>query len=408
MDVPGLLAKEESSAVETYLREHNGQLARPFSVYLLDNSALRKVAPVDDGTMLASEIEHNEAAIVRQNTGITPFFSGLQALGQIAINERTKPGRKLLLWVGPSLGLGSGNFDWSKMQHVLERFATAQEGFYAVCWFSTLLREAQLALYSFNVGKPVVESNVPDYRMFLKAVTNPRQASLLNVSRNVLAVQSGGLAIEPTEDLMKAIESCVYQAGPFYRISFNPLSAQHSNEYHALTVVVDRLGLAAHTSTGFYDQPYYSTEPLHPLKPLSVQQLGELLASSRRESDAKLAEQLSGMELTERLSEGILSRLDASARGKQTRQELQILADASVFLDPPADEIPTEAPPSPEMQKHILSLFEQDDPHASEFFCTADHTAIPNESGGRANRHPLSTTPSLTQLGDHCVLPRWP
>ena len=48
--------------------------------------------------------------------------------------------------------------------------------------------------------------------------------------------------------------------------------------------------------------------------------------------------------------------LDAAAVGKRSRQELRILADSSAFLDPSADEIPTEASPDLSTQQHILFL----------------------------------------------------
>ena len=120
--------------------------------------------------------------------------------------------------------------------------------------------------------------------------------------------------------------------------------------------MVDRPGLIARTNTGYYDQPYYSIDPIPPPRRESVEQLEQLLAASRGESDADLAKQLAELALTERLSEHRLSLLDAAAVGKRSRQELRILADSSAFLDPPADEIPTEASPDLSTQQHILFL----------------------------------------------------
>ena len=74
-----------------------------------------------------------------------PSLDALQALGAIATAERRKPGRKLLLWVGPGSGLGSGVYN--------EAPGPREDTFYTICWFSTLLREARIALYSFSVGE---------------------------------------------------------------------------------------------------------------------------------------------------------------------------------------------------------------------------------------------------------------
>ncbi len=45
----------------------------------------------------------------------------------------------------------------------------------------------------------------------------------------------------------------------------------------------------------------------------------------------------------------------AIAHGKRTRQELRLLADASAFLDPPADEILSEPPPDEDAQRTMLA-----------------------------------------------------
>jgi hypothetical protein len=74
-----------------------------------------------------------------------PSLEALKTLGQIAAAERQKPGRKVLIWVGPGWGLGSGIY--------AERRVSKDEVFYAIRWFSTLLREARIVLYSFSVGE---------------------------------------------------------------------------------------------------------------------------------------------------------------------------------------------------------------------------------------------------------------
>jgi VWFA-related protein len=349
------LAREESIAVETYLRRDGGHLVRPVSVYLFSESGLWTVAQGSgDGNALAREIEHKDFRLVRGNAGwqsLTgsakskdpPEESALKALGQIATAERIVPGRKLLLWIGPGSGDSGANAFTPPGTPPL---------FDTVWWFSDLLREAHLVLCDFTVGE-----TEPDlkYRGYLAGVTTPRKASSMNLDRKVLAIQSGGRVMD-SPDLEDNIESCVREAGPFYRISFDPFPADHGHEYHDLKVVVDRAGLIARTTTGYYDQPYYSVNPIPPPRPLSIAQLEQLLAASHGESDADLARQLAGVVLTERLSERRLKSLNAAATGKRARQELRILADSSAFLDPPANEIPRDAPPDASVQQQMLSL----------------------------------------------------
>jgi hypothetical protein len=68
---------------------------------------------------------------------------------------------------------------------------------------------------------------------------------------------------------------------------------------------------------------------------ITVSQLQQTMATAPGKTDAELAQQLSMLELTERLNTALLAQLDASASGDKSRQALLLLADKSVFLDPP-------------------------------------------------------------------------
>jgi len=118
--------------------------------------------------------------------------------------------------------------------------------------FSTRLREARMVLYSVApAGTPY--SFV--YRDFLKGVQSPRQASSGNLALKVLVTQTGGQILGPDNDLAGQIDRCIADANVFYRISFNPQPALHADEYHDLSLQVDKPGMTVRTSTGFYDQP---------------------------------------------------------------------------------------------------------------------------------------------------------
>ena len=361
LDVSPKLAAMERSAVTYYLRENHGRLGRPTSVFLLAEDGLWTVAKSsNDGNTLAREIDHGRFTLVHRNARgsegtaspsaiVDPIEYALRALGQIATDERRRPGRKLLIWVGPGSGIGTGG---------MEKFGSRglsihSNLFGTVLWFSSLLREAHVALYSFSVGESDSDLYAELYKDNLAGVTS-HSAGIMNLDRKVLAVQSGGRAIGPGVDIVVEIQKCVREAGRFYRISFDPFAAEHPDEYHDLKMEVDHQGLNARTSTGFYDQPYFSTGQYPPLKQVSLKELGEILELD--ESDTTKANQLGGLELTSRLSESRLASLYALAQGKRTREQLRLLADASSFLDPPADEILAAPPPSPDEQQRIISM----------------------------------------------------
>jgi VWFA-related protein len=371
------LARNERLAVEAYLRKDGGHLTRPVSMFLLSDLGLWTLArPSSDGDVLAREIERNEYTEVRHNRGWqgpgrglgdekdTAQDSALKALGQIATDERRRPGRKLLVWVGPGWGIGSGQYA-DAAPGSSPKFGAARGSssvFDTVWWFSTLLRDARLVLYSFTVGEntttrprdQLAQGSTELYKNYLDGVRDPHKATFMNVYRKVLAVQSGGRVMDDGVDLVQQFEQCVHDAEPYYTISFDAFAADHPNEYHDLKVVVNRPGLTARTNTGYYDQPYYPVDPIPVPRRVSIEQLQKVLELD--ESDAEKAKQLYGLELTGRLSERRLALLEGIAHGKRTRDELRILADASAFLDPPADEIPDDPPPDAATQQHMLSL----------------------------------------------------
>jgi VWFA-related protein len=89
---------------------------------------------------------------------------------------------------------------------------------------------------------------------------------------------------------------------------------------------------------------------------VSVDQLEQLLVAAERKPDAKLAQQLSELELSERLSGPRFGRLEAALPGRNSRQALVVLADMSAFLNPPAAEIPQTAVPSLAAQSQWMGL----------------------------------------------------
>ena len=78
-------------------------------------------------------------------------------------------------------------------------------------------------------------------------------------------------------------------------------------------------------------------------------------ASSAHKSDTEIAGKIGNTELTERLTETDLERLKALlVPGAQAAVALQLLAEKSAFLDPPASALPAIAPPDEVAQQRML------------------------------------------------------
>ena len=352
--LPGNLISNELNSVEAFLRRNDGRLTAPVCIFTILESGLWQVAGASrDGNALAAQVAHTTSfKLIRRFQGgsssslkITdpPSLTALKAMGEIATAERRKPGRKLLLWVGPGWGIGSGSFN--------ESSGPKENTFYTICWFSTLLREARIALYSFSVGE-IGPSGL--YLAYVPGVELVAKASFLSLNRKVLAVQSGGRVLNSSYDLVSEMESCVREASAFYTLTFDPLPADHADEWHELNVQIDKPGLTARTNTGYYDQPFYVDQLDPAIRRVTVAQLQQLVAADHE--DAEVAKQLSTVELTERLDGPTLVSWTAALHGKKTEQTLTTLADESAFLPPPATEISGDGPPDSIAQQHMISL----------------------------------------------------
>ena len=76
-----------------------------------------------------------------------------------------------------------------------------------------------------------------------------------DLSLQVLAIQSGGLALSSSNDVTSMLQNCLADAEAYYEMSFDPAPADHRDEYHNLVIQVSKPGLTARTRTGYYAQP---------------------------------------------------------------------------------------------------------------------------------------------------------
>ncbi len=178
------------------------------------------------------------------------------------------------------------------------------------------------------------------------------------------------------------------------------------DEFHDLKVEVSQPNLTAHTSIGYYDQPVYYDQPPAGIERVTVSQLEQALQTMHANSDAEVAQRLTSMELTERLSTARLPTLQALLKGKKSQRVLLALADESVFLALPAEEIPSIAPPEAAAQRLMISqtvdYVNKTIPKLPNFLATrttVQYHQTPLESGetwktavGDQSLHPVETS----------------
>jgi len=353
LGIPDELTQRERLAAIAFLRENGGRLTQPTAIFSVTTTGLWMVADLSrDGKKLADDLEHHrEAGLVRPfpnplprdaGQALPPTLEALQALGQIATTERRLPGRKLLLWLGPGAGMGSDAY--------ASRVGPVSDTFFTICWFSLLLRDARVTLDTISAGQ------LDPSQKYLAYVhgTTLGHADPIYLSREVLAVESGGQVMDGF-DLVAELNRCVREAGTYYALSFDPAPTAHDEEYHTIRVAVSRPGLTARTTTGYYDEPYYSDQPRPGVRRLTVAAMDALMPALRAEPNGAAAEQLAGLQLTEPASDATVARWTAELHGKKARTVLLGLTDAAEFLPLPPGQASRDPAPDAMAQWAILA-----------------------------------------------------
>jgi hypothetical protein len=114
---------------------------------------------------------------------------------------------------------------------------------------------------------------------FTKGVNKPSQAQAGSLGLGVLATQSGGLALNSSNDVAAQLQKCLADTGVYYELSFDPPPAHQRDEFHHLEVKVAKSGLTARTRQGYYSQPLP-----HPSDPGNGQELARQRASLGKRS----------------------------------------------------------------------------------------------------------------------------
>ncbi len=247
----------ERSQIDRFLRADGGHLAYPVSLAVVtDAGAKIQQNSTNDGNALSASLDQYEVGLrtVRRSAGFYGASERLQislkAISDLAKLEGTRPGRKMVLWVSPGWPLLSGPG--------VQLGSKEQRGIYAdVVRLSNELRLSRVTLYSID---PLGTADAGGfrtfyYRNFVKGLTNPRDAAVGNLGLQVLAEQSGGLALNSSNDIASLLHRCMEDAQRYYEVSYTAPPADRANEYHEIQVKVRQPGLTARTRQGYYSQP---------------------------------------------------------------------------------------------------------------------------------------------------------
>ncbi|HWZ52784.1 MAG TPA: VWA domain-containing protein [Granulicella sp.] len=246
--------------IEKFLRADGGHLPYPTTLAVVTDAGTQiQKGFSSDGNALRNALDRYDVGLrtIRRDTG---FYGAeerlqlsLQALQSLAAREAARPGRKIILWISPGWPLLSGpNVDLAAKEQ--------QQLFSEIVHLSTQLRQTRTTLYSIDplgAGEGVMRVNY--YQTFLKGVEKPRQVQLGDLGLQVLATQTGGLALASSNDLTALLQRAMADTSAYYELTFDPPPAEHPDEYHHLQIQLARPGLTARTLRGYYAQPSLSS-----------------------------------------------------------------------------------------------------------------------------------------------------
>jgi VWFA-related protein len=247
----------ERDEIKKFLTRNGGKLAYPVSlVFFSDLGTQIENAPSRDGNGLATALDQKPNALrtIRRSQGYYGAEDRLQlslkTLSLLATAESAKPGRKIVIWISPGWPMLTG-------PRIQLSSNDAKEIFNSIVQISTVLRQAEITLYSVDPLGLADSGGVRTtyYEEFLKGVTGPNRVDIADLALQVIATQTGGLVTYGSNSVVTGLDHSIADLNAYYVLSIGAAPADKANDYHGLAVNVAKPGLTVRTRTGYYAQP---------------------------------------------------------------------------------------------------------------------------------------------------------
>jgi len=249
----------EREQIDKVLRADQGKLVHPVSLAVLTDTNLQIVEGLSsDGNALSTALDQYASGLrsFRSSGGFFEAYQvfdiSLRGLQDLIDRESARSSgdrtRKIIVWLSPGWPLLSGPN--------IEIDAKQQESFFGqIIDFSNHFWQDNVTLYGVDPSGTANPSHTFFWRNFLKGVSKPSQVQAGDLALEVLATQSGGIALNSSNDIAAQLQKCFADLGSYYQLSFDPPHADKPNEYHQIEIHIAKPGLSARTRQGYYSQP---------------------------------------------------------------------------------------------------------------------------------------------------------
>jgi VWFA-related protein len=245
----------EHNQIRNFLLQNGGELPAPVSIIAFTSNGTKIVKTSSrDGKQIAAAYDAFQTGL-RDLSGSQGVFGAqerfdlsLRSFDSLAAYAARIPGRKLIIWVSPGWPLLlSPNLHFSSQSQ--------QQLFGMILKQSAGLSRSRITVYSIDPNGTEDVGISQYYSEFLKGVSAPDRVQPGNLALQVLAIQSGGRALIGNNDISAAIASCIAESTDYYVVAFAASPTEAANQYHTLTIKIDKPNATARTRTGYYAQP---------------------------------------------------------------------------------------------------------------------------------------------------------
>ena len=127
--------------------------------------------------------------------------------------------------------------------------------FATIVGLSTQLRQVALTLYSVDpLGTSEDVGRNFYYQDFVKGIGKANQVAVGDLGLQVLATQTGGLALSSSNDVVSLLQKCIADTQAYYELSFDPLQPIIATNITVSSTVVETRPNRAYPQ-GYYAQP---------------------------------------------------------------------------------------------------------------------------------------------------------
>jgi len=234
--------------IRRYLDDQPARLKSPAELMVLGNRSLEMMQDYTTSKKdLLSALQHIPAALPFKlmNPGFAPerFAESLEALQQIALQNKGIPGRKNIVWVGHG---APGMFLSPLPSHQVTQLVRYLHD------TTNMLVDSRLSLFVIYPGLPVtgIELQVNETGAFTSTSHNDPFSGDINFAKFVS--ETGGTLFYNRNDVDREIKLSQERGSEYYTLSYSPDSVDPNGKFRHIRVTLRNPQLRALTKAGYY------------------------------------------------------------------------------------------------------------------------------------------------------------